>query len=115
MMIPNQQQPWPQPHHSVSLHQRQRHLSLVHRQLHRSLVVPRTPAYIEDVIPGSAAATAGIKTDDLVLFVNGELIQSCRHLNEVLGKLEEGSNVDLVFRREGKLQTIKLTAPKKSE
>lgn len=78
-------------------------------------VVPRTPAYVEDVVAGSAAAIAGLKTDDLVLFVNGELIQSCRHLNEVLGKLEEGGNLELVFRREGKLQTIKLTASKKSE
>jgi len=78
-------------------------------------VVPRTPAYVEEVVVGSPAASAGIKTDDLVLFVNGELIQSCRHLNEVLGKLEDGTAVDWYFRREGKLQTVKLTVPKKPE
>ena len=78
-------------------------------------VVPRTPAYVEDVVQGSAAAGAGIKTDDLVLFVNNELIQSCRHLNEVLGKLEDGAPVDIVIRRDGKLQTIKLAVPKKAE
>lgn len=76
-------------------------------------VVPRTPAYVEDVVAGSLAAAAGIKTDDLLLFANGELIQSCRHLNEVLGKLEDGSEFDVVFRRDGKLQTVKLTVPKK--
>jgi serine protease Do len=76
-------------------------------------VVPRTPAYVEDVLEGSTAASAGMKTDDLVLFVNGELIKSLRHLNEVLNKLEDGTEFDLVFRREGKLQTVKLTVPKK--
>lgn len=76
-------------------------------------VVPRTPAYVEEVVAGSIADAAGIKTDDLVLFVNGELIQSCRHLNEVLGKQEDGRQIDLVFRREGKLQTVKLAVPKK--
>ncbi len=78
-------------------------------------VVPRTPAYIEDVIPGSAAAAAGVKTEDLILFINGELIQSCRHLNEVFGKLEDGSTIDVVFRRDAKLQTVKLMVPKKAE
>lgn len=76
-------------------------------------VVPRTPAYVENVVAGSSAATAGIKTDDLVLFINGELIKSCSHLAEILNNLEDGSQVDIVVRREGKLQTLKLTVPKK--
>jgi serine protease Do len=76
-------------------------------------VVARTPAYVEEVTPNSVAAQAGIKTDDLILFVNGELIQSCRHLMEVCDKLEDGTMVDFVLRRDGKLETIKLVVPEK--
>jgi serine protease Do len=77
--------------------------------------VARTPAYVEEVNANSIAAQAGIKTDDLILFVNGELIQSCRHLAEVCDKLEDGTMVDIVLRRDGKLETVKLVVPDKAE
>lgn len=78
-------------------------------------VVARTPAYVEEVTANSVAAQAGVKTDDLILFVNGELIQSCRHLQEVCDKLEDGTMVDFVIRREGKLETVKLVVPDRAE
>lgn len=78
-------------------------------------VVARTPAFIEDVTPNSVAAQAGLKTDDLILFINGELIQSCQHLAEVCAKLEDNSMIDLVVRRDGKLETVKLVVPEKPE
>jgi len=78
-------------------------------------VVARTPAFVEDVTPDSAAALGGIRTDDLILFVNGELIQSCRHFAEVCAKLEDSSMIDVVIRRDGKLETIKLVVPEKEE
>jgi len=78
-------------------------------------VVARTPAFVEDVTPNSVAALAGIKTDDLILFVNGELIQSIRHFAEICDTLEDGTMVDIVIRRDGKLETLKLVVPEKPE
>ena len=78
-------------------------------------VVYRTPAYIDSVLPGSAAAKAGLQPDDLVLFVNNELIQSNRTLKEELGRLRSGDRVTLVVRRGSKLITVHFIAPKKPE
>ena len=77
-------------------------------------VVFRTPAYIDSVLPGSAAAKAGLRPDDLVLFVKDELIQSNKTLNAELGHLQSGDNFQLVVRRGSKLVTVSFTAPKKA-
>lgn len=76
-------------------------------------VLYRTPAYVDRVIPGSPAAEAGLKTDDLVLFVGETLIQSCRMLKEEFGRLESGGKVRLVVRRGDQLVTVELPIPKK--
>ncbi|HVW02163.1 MAG TPA: trypsin-like peptidase domain-containing protein [Planctomycetaceae bacterium] len=78
-------------------------------------VLFRTPAFVDNVVPGSAAAKAGLKSDDLVLFVNNELIQSCKSLADALGKLESGDTLRLVVRRDGKLVTVELPVEKKGE
>lgn len=71
-------------------------------------VVFRTPAYVDNVVPGSAAAKAGIRTNDLVLFVNDELVQSCRALRESLAPLESGDTVRVVVRRGTSLIPVEL-------
>ncbi len=76
-------------------------------------VVYRTPAFIDRVVPGSPAADAGLKPNDLVLFVGDELIQSVRLLKEELGRLESGGNLRLVVRRADKLITVELPIPRK--
>lgn len=76
-------------------------------------VLYRTPAYVDRVIPGSPAAEAGLKTDDLVLFVGDTLVQSCRMLKEEFGRLESGGKVRLVVRRGDQLVTVELPIPKK--
>jgi S1-C subfamily serine protease len=78
-------------------------------------VVFRTPAYIDSVLPGSAAAKAGLRPDDLVLFVNDELIQSNKTLAGELGRLEGGDMMKLIVRRGSKLITVSLNVPKKSK
>jgi len=78
-------------------------------------VVYRTPAYIDSVLPGSAAAKAGLRPDDLVLFVNDELIQSNRMLAEELGRLEGGDTLKLIVRRGSKLVTANFDVPRKDE
>ncbi len=76
------------------------------------LMVPdvlfRTPAYIDSVAKGSQTEKLGLKPDDLVLFVNDELIQSVRMLRREFGRLEAGDLVRLVVRRGDKLVTVEL-------
>ena len=78
-------------------------------------VVYRTPAYIDSVIPSSAAAKAGLRPDDLVLFVNDELIQSNKTLAGELGRLEGGDVMKMIVRRGAKLISVSLNVPKKNK
>ena len=78
-------------------------------------VVRRTPAYVESVAPSSPAAKVGMQPDDLILFVNDELIQSCRMLNNQLGHLEAGDDVKLVLRRGDDLVSVEFIAKKKDD
>lgn len=76
-------------------------------------VVARTPAYIDRVLPGSLAETAGLHANDLILFVGDNLVQSCQSLREELGRLESGDQLKIVVRRDDQLVTLKLPVLKK--
>lgn len=76
-------------------------------------VVYRTPAYIDSLLPGSLAAKAGLQPDDLVLFVNDELIQSTRMLTSKFGYLEAGDKLSLIVRRGDKLVSVEMLVPVK--
>jgi serine protease Do len=78
-------------------------------------VIYRTPAFVDLVLPGSAASKLGIRPNDLVLFVNDELVQSCRMFKEELGRLEAGDTLKLVLRRENQLIPVELPVPRKVE
>lgn len=78
-------------------------------------VLFRTPAFVDAVLPGSPAATAGIRPNDLVLFVNDELVQSCRLFKDELGRLEAGDVLKLVLRRGNALLPVELPVEKKTE
>jgi len=71
-------------------------------------VIFKTPAYVGSIIANSPAATAGLQRDDLVLFVNDELIQSHRMMKKELGHLEAGDTLSLIVRRKDKLVTIEM-------
>jgi serine protease Do len=71
-------------------------------------VLYRTPAYVDTVVLGSPSAKAGLKPEDLVLFVNDELVHSCRMLSSELGHLEAGDTLSLIVRRGTKLVTVEL-------
>jgi serine protease Do len=74
-------------------------------------VIQRTPAFIDAVLPDSRAADVQLKANDLVLFVNDQLIQSVRMLREELARLEPGDTLKLVVRRENILIPVELTVP----
>lgn len=71
-------------------------------------VIERTPPYIEECVPGSPAATAGLKPDDLVSFVDGEPIYSIKAFNEYIRKTKPGMTLRLEVRRGENLQTVEL-------
>jgi serine protease Do len=75
-------------------------------------VVYRTPAYVESVVPNSPAAKAGILQEDLIVFVNDELVQSNRVLKRIVAGLEAGDSVHFVVRRKEKLVSLELRVPK---
>jgi serine protease Do len=76
-------------------------------------VVFRTPAYIDAVEAGSAASQVGLQPDDLILFVNDELVQSTRMLVDELGRLEAGDTLRLIVRRGRNLVSVELAVPRK--
>lgn len=72
-------------------------------------VLERTPAYVEDVVPGSPAARAGIRPDDLISFVDGEPVSSIKAFHEWIKKNTRADTVVRVEVRRGEsLQTIEL-------
>lgn len=62
-------------------------------------VLEFTPPYIDDVRPNSPAAKSGLKRDDLVIFIGDTLVNSCRAVNEELGRLEQTETVKWVVKR----------------
>ena len=73
-------------------------------------VLERTPAYIEDVVPGSPADKAGLRPDDLVSFVDGDPVVSIKAFDDFVKKnTRAGTVVRLEVRRGEALQTVELT------
>ncbi len=71
-------------------------------------VLPRTPPYIDAVLPKSAAARAKLKPDDLVVFVDGEPTASCAAVVEAVSRLEKFDAVRLSVLRDGELVEVTL-------
>jgi serine protease Do len=74
-------------------------------------VVYRTPAYIDQVVPGSQAAALDLRPDDLIVFVNNEVVPSIRSLQGELSKARPGSALNLVVRRGKALISVTLDLP----
>jgi serine protease Do len=62
-------------------------------------VVERTPPFVESVIPGSPAAKAGLRPDDLIVYVEGEQIVSIKAFRDLLLKTSPGTTLTLEVRR----------------
>lgn len=79
---------------------------------HGIILVPNavgvTPAYVEEVLPGSPAAQAGLRPDDLIVYVDGELIPSIRMFRDIMRQVGPGTEVRFEIQRGNKLQSVKL-------
>lgn len=66
-------------------------------------------ALVERVVPGTPAESAGLKTDDVVVAIDGKLVASGSELRETLAGRQPGDKVSLEILRSGKRQTVEAT------
>lgn len=74
--------------------------------------VELTPPYVEEVLPDSPAAKAGLKTDDLIVYVDGEPINSINHLLDLFGRIRPETPMRIEVRRGDKLTTLNMVMGK---
>lgn len=71
-------------------------------------VLERTPPYVDSIYPGSPAAKAGVRSDDLVVYVGQHLVPSRRALADELAAIEAGGELKLVLMRGQELVEVQL-------
>jgi serine protease Do len=74
-------------------------------------VVTKTPAFVDAVRPDSPAAKAGIRPDDLIVFVESRLIQSCRDLHKAVARHEHDDPIRIAIIRDDELIERTLEPP----
>ncbi len=64
---------------------------------------------VTQIIPGTPAALAGIKPEDVILKVDGKLMRSATQLRNTLGLMRPGTKIDLSILRNDKPMAISAT------
>jgi len=92
--------------------------------LHGIMLIPdvldRTPPYIEDIAPDSPAARAGLRVNDLLIFIRAprpdapdeideRVVSSVKTFREIIAPLAPGTKVKVIVRRESQLLTFDMT------
>ncbi len=75
-------------------------------------VLERTPPFIDQVRPGSIAASVKLKPDDLILFVDEQLIHSSNALKTVLQRIEIDTPIRITVMRGNELIDFNLEVPR---
>jgi serine protease Do len=75
-------------------------------------VVERTPPYVEEVVPGSPAAKAGLRPDDLIVYIDGLPVNDIHTFREILSRYQPNMQMKLEVQRGTKLSTVSLTLDK---
>lgn len=71
-------------------------------------VLPKTPAFVDDVRSGSIAAQAGLQTNDLILLVNDQRIDSRKSLEKILSTINRADSFQLLVQRGQELIRIQV-------
>jgi serine protease Do len=74
-----------------------------------SIAYRRQLPFVQRVAPGSPAAQAGVKADDLIVSANGTAIPHARAFNELCERLRPGDELSLVIKRGEQLVSIRFT------
>jgi putative serine protease PepD len=69
-------------------------------------------AYVTKVLPGTPAATAGLRPSDLIASVDGQPTPGAAALGSVLASLKPGQTVAVEIKRNGKTHTLQLKLAK---
>jgi S1-C subfamily serine protease len=77
-------------------------------------VAERTPPFIDEIRPNTPAAKADLKPDDLVVLLNGDLIQSSNSLLTELRRLEHDAEIRLTILRGKEFHEVTLQADSKN-
>jgi len=67
---------------------------------------------IRDVLPGGAADLAGIKNDDMLLAINGKMVNNAFDAQKILDKLDYGELAEYTIDRNGKQLTVNVRVKK---
>jgi serine protease Do len=67
-----------------------------------------TPPYIEEVLPGSPAAQAGLKPDDLIVYVDGELVPTVKQFRDLVKYVPPQNELKLDVQRGTKMHSYKV-------
>jgi serine protease Do len=62
-------------------------------------VLPKTPPYVDQVVPQSIAARAGMMSNDLILLMNERRIDSRRALEESLSSVDQADSFTILVQR----------------
>ena len=72
-------------------------------------------AIVMRVLEDSAAAKAGLKTDDIIVELAGEPVATANDLMNRVARYKPGSKIDVVVLRDGKRKTIAITLDKRPQ
>lgn len=72
------------------------------------VVLKGTPSYIDEVEDDSPALKAGLKPDDLILFIEREFIGSCENFGEVMSKHRSGDKVNILVKRKQGILSVEM-------
>jgi serine protease Do len=73
-------------------------------------VLPKTPPFLDSVRPGSQAAKAGLRPDDLVVFLNDVTVTSAQSLRDEMAFVDRIDEVRLTVLRGQQLIEVSLFA-----
>ncbi len=62
-------------------------------------VLPKTPPYVDQVVPQSIAARAGLMSNDLILLMNERRIDSRRAFEQNLESVDKADSFTLLVQR----------------
>ena len=65
--------------------------------------------YVNEVLPNSGAAAAGIQKGDIIKKVDGASIYDSPDLQEKIGRLSPGDKVQLTYSRNGQMKNATVT------
>jgi S1-C subfamily serine protease len=71
-------------------------------------VLAKTPPFVDQLLAGSPAQSAGLRPDDLILFVNDRMVSSCRELVEELSFIDHIDPIRLTVQRGQELVDVEV-------